>query len=340
MRKFLKTLGAFSLLGIIVTTILLASYIYYDPFKVIRKYNDYSYPHVITNRDYISTEMFLKNYNRYHYNSFVFGSSRTMAFKTKSWLRYLPPDSRPFMFDASAETAYGIDLKLRFLDSMHVSLNNALLIFCRDVTFKSVDNSTEHLYSKHPLLSGQNELAFQSTFFKAYLSTPFIGYFYDYQFTGKYRPFMTGYLENRKIKYDTITNEMMILDQEKEISEMPEEYYEKRKRIFYPRYGEHSDSIERIQQPHLLLLLDIKRILEKNKTNYKIVLSPLYEQIKFNPKDLAKLEEIFKGHVYDFTGSNYFTGNKTNYYESAHYRPVVGDSILHIIYEGQMNKTP
>jgi hypothetical protein len=339
MKKFLTTLGTFSLLGVTVMTVLLITYIYYDPFKVIRKYRDYSYPHVITNRDYISTEVFLRNNEKYHYNSFIFGSSRTMAFKTNSWLHYLPSGAVPFMFDASAETAYGIDIKLRFLDSMHVNLNNVILVFCRDVTFKTADNSTEHLYTKHPILSGQSEFAFQSTFFKAYMSSPFIGYFYDYTWTGKYKSYMTGYLENRKIRYDTVTNEMKILDQEKEITETPDAYYAKRSKIFYTRVRERTDSVERIQKPHLLLLMDIKRILEKNNTNYKIILSPLYEQVKFNPKDLEILESVFPGHVYDFSGKNTFTDKVTNYYESAHFRPVVGDSILSIIYKDKTINT-
>jgi hypothetical protein len=333
MKKFLTTLATFSLFGATVVTVLLVTYIYYDPFKVIRKYKDYSYPYVTTNRDYISTEMFLDNYKKYRYDSFIFGSSRTIAFKTKSWIRYLPTGAEPFMFDASAETAYGIDIKLRLLDSMKVKLKNAILVFCRDATFKTTENSTELLYTKHPVLSGQSEFAFQSTFFKAYISSPFIEYFYDYKFTGKYKTYMTGYIENRKISYDTITNELNILDQEKEITETPHEYYAKRKKIFYPRFGEQIDSVERIKKPNLLLLMDIKRILEKNNTNYKVILSPLYEQIKFNPKDLELLESLFTGHIYDFSGKNKFTDNVTNYYESAHFRPIVGDSILSNIYE-------
>lgn len=332
MKKFLTSLVTFSLFGATVMIVLLVTYIYYDPFKVIWNYRDYSYPYATTDRDYISTETFLRNYKKYQYNSFIFGSSRTMAFKPNSWLHYLPTGSEPFVFDASAETAYGIDVKLRFLDSMHVKLENAMLIFCRDATFETTDNPTEHLYIKHPILSGQNEFSFQSTFFKAFISSPFIVYFYDYKLTGKFKPYMTGYLENRKISYDTITNELKIVDQEKEITETPHEYYAKRNKIFYTRVAERTDSLERIQNTHLLLLKDIKRILEKNNTNYKIILSPLYEQIKFNPKDLELLESVFPGHIYDFSGKNKFTDNVTNYYESAHFRPAVGDSIMSIIY--------
>ena len=332
MNKFLKTFAIFSLTGIIVAILLVGTYVYYDPFKVVRKYQDYSYPHVISNRDYISTEMFIQNDKKYHYNSFVFGSSRTMAFTPDSWENFLHPGTIPFMFDASAESIYGIDIKLRYLDSMHIPLDHVLLIFDRDVIFKTTENSSEHLYIKHPLLSGQNRLAFQFAFFKAYLDLKFLYHFYDFTLTGKYKSNMNGFLENRKIKYDTITNQMKIIDQETEISQQPDEYYRKRRNLFYKRSGEQTDSIRRIQKPQLNMLMDLKRILEKDHTDYKIILSPLYEQVKFNKHDLEILEEIFPGHIYNFSGKNGFTDKITNYYETAHFRPVVGDSILKIIY--------
>ena len=85
MVKFLKNILYFSLTGIIPMLILLISgYLFYDPFKVLRHYDDYSFYYITPNRDYISTEIFINNNKNYHYNSFVFGSSRTSAFKMAS----------------------------------------------------------------------------------------------------------------------------------------------------------------------------------------------------------------------------------------------------------------
>jgi hypothetical protein len=332
MNKFLKTLAIFSSAMLFVTALLLVSYLYYDPFKVVKTYNDYSYPHVITDRDYISTEMFIKNDPKYHYNSFIFGSSRTTGFNPNSWVKYLPPQAAPFMFDASSESIYGIDIKLKYLFLKHVPLKNVLIVMCRDENFKESGNSSEHLYIKHPLLSGQSWLGFQLTFFKAYATPKFLWHFYDFMLTGKYKTNMTGYIEYRKMKYDTINNQQRILDQEEEITNNPSEYYDKRKDLFYKRNGERVDSLQRIKREHFILLEDIKNILEKSNTSYKIVLSPLYEQIAFNKKDLSLLNDVFPGHVYDFSGKNIFTDKVTNYYETSHYRPQVGDSILKIIY--------
>ena len=77
----------------------------------------------------------------------------------------------------------------------------------------------------------------------------------------------------------------------------------------------------------------MRDILVKNHTNFKIVISPLYDQRKLNPQDLSRLNEIFgPGHIYDFSGKNSFTGDYHNYYETSHYRLPVTDSIISMIY--------
>ena len=143
---------------------------------------------------------------------------------------------------------------------------------------------------------------------------------------------MKGYIEFRKITFDTLTNETNIIDQEQEITQTPDAYYAKRDDVFYERAGETMDSIQRINKKQLYMLQEIKRILNKNKTNYKVVLSPLYEQKKFNPNDFQKLHTLFEYKLYDFSGKNIFTDLKTNYYEASHYRPKIGNRIFVIIY--------
>lgn len=332
MKQFLSRLLKFLLIALIPFTALAAGYLYFDPFKVLRPYSNYSYSFVIPNRDYISTEMFLQNEPKQHYNSFVFGSSRTLAFRPSHWTKYLPAGAKPFMLDASAESVYGIDTKLKLLDSMNVPIDNALIVICRDMSFKHDANHEGHLFIKHPATSGENKLDFQLEFFKAHLNPKFLTCFYSYVSTMKFKPFMQGYIENRRITYDSITNEINIVDQEEEVTLHPEEYYQKRAKVFYPRIGERVDSLPRINKKQQAMLQEIHDILEKKHSNYKVVLSPIYEQMKFNAADMEILNRIFSSHIYDFTGMNAFTAKKTNYYENTHFRPSVGDSILANIY--------
>jgi hypothetical protein len=333
MKQFITKLSYFALIGIIPILALFSSYLYFDPFKVLRPYNNYSYPYVIPNRDYISTTMFINNHKKNNYNSFVLGSSRTLAFRPNSWHKYLSDNDSPFMFDASSESIYGIYTKLKYLDSTNIEIKNALIILCRDASFSYEENQKGHLFIKDPATSGENNLAFQYEFFKAYYNILFLFNFYSYKILGTYKPFMSGYIENRKITYDTLTNEINIIDQETEILQDPSEYYKRRKQLFYDRIGEKTDSIQRITKKHKFMLREIKRILHENKTCYKIVISPLYEQIKINPSDLSFLKKEFGNNLYDFSGKNSFTDNKINYYETSHFRPSVGDSIFKMIYK-------
>jgi hypothetical protein len=333
MKQFLKRLMYFALIGIIPIVSLLSLYFYYDPFKVLRNYHDYSYPYVIPNRDYISTTMFIKNHEFHAYNSFIFGSSRTIAFRTNSWCKYLSENSNPFLFDASGESVYGIYTKLKYLDSINIRMKNVLIILCRDVSFSHSENPEDHLTIKHPATSRESNMNFQFVFIKAFFNPDFLFRFLTYEIIGEYKPYMSGYIENRKITFDTITNETTIIDQETEISQNPSEYYLKRENLFYERKGEQIDSVQRINDKKLSMLKEVKRILEENKTNYKVVISPLYEQVKFSKSDISILRALFGDHLFDFSGRNKFTESKTNYYEPSHFRPAVGDSILYMIYK-------
>lgn len=338
MKLFIKTLFRFLLIGLVPLIILTIGYLYFDPFKVVRSYKDYSNSYVIPNRDFISTEMFFNNKDRYHYNSFIFGSSRTLAFRPGSWKKHLSPDAIPYMFDASGESIYGIYIKLRLLDSLNIPIRNALIIICRDASFEHDANHAGHLFIKAPRASGESKLDFQWQFYKAYMSPGFLYSFYYYTFSGKYKPHMKGYIEDRKIIFDTVTNEIYMPGQEEEITQTPAEYYTKRASLFYERNGVKADSLQRIQGNHVYILKEIKRILEKNKTNYRVVLSPLYDQVSFNAADISILTSLFGDNIYNFSGPNSFTELKTNYYETSHFRPHVGDSIMNIIYRQQSSQ--
>jgi hypothetical protein len=332
MKRFLIKLGVFSLWGLVPLLVLLGSYIYLDPFMVLRDYRDFSFPYISPDLDYVSTEVFIKNDPKYHYNSFILGSSRTMAFKPSSWVRHLPKGAHPYVFAASMESVYGIYIKLKYLDSIKKPIDNALIIYCRDVTFNKTANEDGHLFIKHPATTGESKFNFQLTFFKSYLSPVFFLNYYIFKITKTYKPFMNGYIEGKKVKYDTVTNAITIVDQEHEISTKPAAYYAIKKDLFYDRSEERTDTVPRIQEKQLFMLKEIQRILEKNKTNYKIIISPLYEQIKINPQDFTILKYLYGDHIYDFSGKNFVSVDKTNYYEVSHYRPIMGDSLMNIVY--------
>jgi len=339
MRAFIKNIILFTLVcfGPFIL-LLIAGYFYYDPFKVLNKYcnEDYNYanlPVIPKNRDYMSTELFLKNYPAYHYNSFIFGSSRSLSARPSAWKKYLNPADHPFSFDATGESLYGIYRKIKFLDERKIEIKNAIIFLCRDWSFLHDSNPDVFLFTKHPAISGESSFNFQSRFFMIYFDKRFLKAFYTYKFTHQYYNWMQGIIINdNKMFYDTVTNELHNITIDSIINADQAGYYSKRKDIFYPRTGETLDSVNRINGKYIFMLSEIKRILEKNKSNYKVVCSPLYDEVKFSPHDKQLLKQFFGPCLYDFTGKNELTEKVSNYYEVNHFRPFVGDSIFSAVY--------
>lgn len=337
MRQFLKRLSLFLIIAFIPLLLVTVGYVIYDPFSILKKRNNFYNLSVITNRDYISTEMFIKNYPVYHYNSFIFGSSRTLGYAPTSWKKYLPVDAVPFMFDASGESVYGIFTKLEYLQRKHVPIKNALIVLDRDLSFDNNKNHKGHLFIKHPLTSQESEFDFYMEFYKAYLNPKFLFNFYYYTFTGHYKPFMKGFIENRNVIFDSVTNQIILADEDKAILENPKKYYEERKTSLQKAGTERTDDMRRIHQKEKEFLLGIKAVLDAEKTNYKIIISPLYEQIKLHRSDDSMLNTIFGNRYYNFSGKNAFTDNQNNYYEANHFTPKAGDRILKVIYSADSN---
>jgi len=329
MNKFIKV----SLLFAIPIFIILASYFILDPFKVLYKRNLSAPSVVILNRDFVSTEKYIQQNKKQKFNSFIFGSSRTLAFKTKNWTPSLDKNAKPFVFDASGETIYGIWKKIQFLHKTNAPIANALIIICPDVTFSMDSNYQDHIRIKHPRVSEESSLKFNNLFFKSYFSAAFFIKFLDYTLFHKKKPYMNSYLEFRTIYSDSITNDLYIDDQEKLILINKEKYYLDKKDIFYSR----PDTVEiypkQINKKMKTMLEEIKAIFNEFNTDYKIVISPLYNQTKLNSEDLEILKSIFgSSNIFDYSGKNSITESKYNYYENSHYRYHVGEQIMREIY--------
>ena len=93
-------------------------YVITDPFKIIYNYDNYYEKEdsvIYKNRDYVSTEMYLKNSTKYNYDSFIFGSSTASFFPLREWRQYIDTTANIFYFDASRENIVGIWSKIKFI---------------------------------------------------------------------------------------------------------------------------------------------------------------------------------------------------------------------------------
>lgn len=143
---------------------------------------------------------------------------------------------------------------------------------------------------------------------------------------------MKSTLDYRPRSVDPITNELRFELFEKMITDGTY-YTQERMKHFYKRGGQQVYSKPALSSSQKLLLEDIKDIFHKQKTNYKVIISPLYDQEKLNQNDLYYLKQIFgEKNVFDYSGINKYTRDYTNYYESSHYRPHVAREILDEVY--------
>lgn len=337
MSRQLRIFFSKTLLIVVPAYLLLAFYAWLDPFKVVRRYDQYydsGQPnYVALNFEWVAMETFLRNHPKRHYDSFIFGNSRSRFFEVRDWQQHIRSD-QGFHFDASAETLFGLHAKFRYLDGFGVKIKNALIVLDAGTLVKTT-NSNGHLFIKHPVLTGESALEYQLTFFKAFLDSRFLAA-YLYLKATKEVPRYTaeGYLSDFPVDYDDVSNECRYGHFEAMIARDSSAYYDARRKIFYPRNGMEAFDYPAIGEGQKKLLLEIREIMRRQQTSYQIVVSPLYDQRKMSPADLACLKDIFgDGHVHDFSGINRFTQNYTNYYETSHYRPRVAREIMEMIYQ-------
>ncbi len=320
------------LLILLPVIVMLAVYLVYDPFEVIYTYKIHSVdPRINYNWDYNVTETLIRNYGERRYDSFIFGNSRSLAFRCSDWQQYLD-SPRTLHYAAAAESLFGIYKKFIYLSAHNMPIRNCLVVL--DPSVLSVTwNGSGLLYLKHPQLSGESLVDFHLTFFRAFMDHSFFLGYVGYKTTGKVPKVFKHKFAERQFT-DPVTCDKIMVVWEKALAENSDKYYANLKGLFYPRdetrKSYHPAVIKNVQ---LRYLNEIKQILAANGTNYKIILSPNYDQKYIDRADLAKLKDIFGAdHVYDYSGINDFTRDFHNYYETSHFRPPIARRIMAEVY--------
>ncbi len=77
----------------------------------------------------------------------------------------------------------------------------------------------------------------------------------------------------------------------------------------------------------------IKKICEKHHTRYYIVITPLYDQLKFDSSDMQLISKSFGDRVFDFSGINDITNNQYNYHDRVHFLPYISKNMADKILE-------
>ncbi len=315
--------------------LLLGAYIYFDPFKVIWHYDCYYVEGdgAPVNRNFVSTMNYLNKKDIYHYDSFIFGNSRSMYFMVDDWKKHLPPQSSCYHFSESSGSINGLYYKLKLIDERGGQLNNALLIIDYGVLRKLQQNGIAFIMP--PVLTGyRNVVRFHGEHFMRWLNVRFLAYWAEYQLTGIYKDYMTDFIykgTNYKY-YNPITNEEPLCHQDSLIE--AGKYYTKAVVAGFKADHKQTTAQQMIDDDaKLQRLRAMRQIFDKHHTDYRFIISPLYNQVKLNPADYQILCDIFgKEHIYDFSGANKWTTDYHNYYEWSHYRPVVAAELMDSVY--------
>lgn len=328
----------FILKAFIISIPFIAIFLFYvitDPYKIIYSYKSFFPSHVALNKEYVSYETF-KRYNpEEKYDSFIFGNSRSIFYEIKSWEKHIS-SHKCFHFDAATESLRGVHDKITYLHNHKIPLKNVLIVLDYSL-LKKGDLKNGILFLDYPEVSGMSQLEYQFTFFKEFIVPDFALAYFDYRIHDSIKQYMINEQIFNVIEreYTPQTNEGKYTVIENTIKKDPKLFYTAKKMLVFqrkPMIEKYTSSV--IKEKQRKLLQEMHSIFKQCNTNYRIVISPLYDQKQLNPKDLDILYSIFgKQNVFDFSGKNWITDNYMNYYESSHYRPFIADSIMNIIYK-------
>lgn len=322
----LKSFGF--LIGFLV--LILIIYIWSDPYHVIRAYpNLKNNEFILTNRNHISTDVFLKENPEKNFNAFILGGRTSCAFKTADYSKKLKVNA-VFHFDGEQEDIETIKLKLAFIENQGNSINNVLMIFDTD-TFNE-HNHNNIWNRKDYRFSGENKFKYHWQFFKAfYFSSNWIAFF-DLKIFGKYRPYMSFEFD-KKDYFKTPNNDIEFEYNDALLKKDSLAYYQNdiyTKRDIYQNLPKNMiPHINHIDDKEIKVLNEIKGIFRRKKSRYTIIIAPLYDRRSFDITEVNTLKAVFGAeNVYNYSGRNKYTNLTDNYYNMAYFKRNVAKSIL------------
>ena len=331
MGRFLKKIA---ILLFVPLLLLAAVYFVTDPYKTLRPFSLTYFDD--TNRDYLSSELFVKNYPEYHYDSYVFGSSRCGGINTYQWLTYLPEKSSQFLFQAWGETITGIDQKITYIDEHHYPLDNVLILVDIPLTFSKSQQPHEAMSIKDPRFSHQPRWIFQAVLFFDFIQKPS-------EWVRAVRKWRSS--APPKITFDPITNDWEKGNKELDLSRPPEKgdmrnLSRKAKSVFMKDYVNNPyvsiPSGETVIDGSMTAILNhIKSVFDRKETDYRIIVTPAYgyKYPSITEDDLHILQDVFgKENVFDFSRREDITLDYKNFSDPNHFGLNIGWQMLEEIY--------
>ena len=320
--------------------VVLIPYVTTDPFRVLYHYDNYYSAngkkyYVNTNRGFVSTQMYIQNKDKYQYDSFIFGSSRSHVFCIDEWKKYIGDTARCFHFDGYGESLYMVHAKMKYVEGRS-PMRNVLMSIDYEMLHQT-EQDYGHLWVAHPALVHGNWSAFHMAHLRAYLTPKFLLTYWDLFLTKTVKPYMyeQQIIEEMDTVYNVAYNERS--NRVPVIKQFDDTYY-KEKNICFPERNTGNDYPAVLREKQKLMLAEIRDILERNNTVYRVLINPGYDQKRFYAEDMAFLRELFGENLVDFSGKNIFTDDYHYYSDPNHFNTYVANEMLRIAYTDDLQE--
>ena len=320
----------------LLVPLLLLAVVYFvtDPYKTLRPFSLTYFDG--TNRDYLSSELFIFNSEQQRYDSFIFGSSRGCGINTYHWLKYLPEGSKQFLFQAWSETITGIDQKISYIDEHHFDLNYAIVLIDIPGSFSHPQLSTKALSIKDPRFSHQPWWVYHSVQFFNFLQKPSQWVRATKEWIHPISPY---------VGFDVVSNDWKKENRNRDVNHPPERdslgnLSVTAKAAFFKDYVNNPNVSTPVSKPliddSLLQILNhIHKVFLQHGTDYRIIVTPgyCYKYPSISTEDLNTLQSVFgEENVFDFSRRQEMTSDFYSFSDPNHFGPRLGWIMIEEIY--------
>ncbi len=288
----------------------------------------------VVSHNLLAVKVFNQQRKDEEYNAFVFGNSRSEAFHGAVWCTYLEDECASFHFGAGGTGLFDTNKKILYLDELVDTIKHALIVVDED--FLVLNTNIEGVMQMTPpQVSKESKFLYYSGFYRLMLDVDFVRAYFDFLFFQTYRPYMKRLIipPGYKGKFD-FSNGDIVYPSEALIAADSSTYYQRLidEGEFFLRPVQKEE--QPIMEAEITQLMEIKAVFDRHQTDYKIIISPTYDQVPLGEHHLQLLVEIFgEARVYNFSGKHRLSEPIGNFSESIHYRPHVGTQILKQIYQ-------
>jgi hypothetical protein len=298
-----------------------------DPFGIFYKDKGLAEP----SEDVIKIREFLNETPDQYHQAFIFGNSRTHAFRDVDWKKFIGNEN-VFHFGSPGESLLNIRRKMEMILDRQ-PMKHALILLDAGI-LENTDNTHRTyqgpVYNHSPKTSDISYFDFYANYIKYYFDDYFFAKHIYYFFTSNYKSeWMKNAFAEPKPKVDAFKSHVYDCLADSLIETDFNEY----KRVFNPDYSLTSRNVDRVAPEDSLHLVEIRRLLEKNNVEYRIFVPPDFSCEKLNGNISMTLKKIMGNKFYDFTGKNRIATDSTLNYENLHFTYRAAQMMLSDMYE-------